>query len=95
MPRKIENWRSTPVESEIIHTVIRNQGEILTTDLLRYLSTLYDNFTKEEMMDILFRMEVRSYIQVVQIKKDVSKVELGRNPRLSDDLMAKVRAFRH
>ena len=95
MPRKIENWRSTPVENEIIHTIIRNQGEILTNDLYRYLTTLYDNFTKEELMDYLFRMEVRSYIQVVQIKKDVSKVELGRNPRLTDELMQKVRAFRH
>jgi hypothetical protein len=92
---KVESWKSIPVESEIILTLIRNRGEMLTTDLYRYLTTVYEDFSKEVMMDYLFRLEVRSIVSVVQIKKDVMKVEIGRKAPLTEDLQAKIRDFRH
>jgi hypothetical protein len=92
---KIETWKSVPIENEILVTLIRNHGEMLTSDLLRSLESKYEDMTKEVLMDHLFRLEVRSYIQVVQIKKDVSKVEIARNARLTESLAAQLREFRH
>jgi len=88
---KIEGWRSKPIENEIILTLVKNRGEMLTNDLYRVLNNTYQDFGMPELMDLLFRLEVRSYIYVVQIKKDVWKIEINPKAHLSDDLMRQIK----
>lgn len=88
---KIEGWRSKPIENEIILTLVKNRGEMLTNDLYRILNNTYQDFGMPELMDLLFRLEVRSYIYVVQIKKDVWKIEINPKAHLSDDIMRQIK----
>ncbi|MHA1717914.1 MAG: hypothetical protein ACTSWX_03270 [Promethearchaeota archaeon] len=88
-------WNSVPVENEIINALIDNRGEMLTTDLQRKLSNMYEDFTRVDLMKHLFRLEVRSYIHVVSIKKDVSKVEINKNGQFSDQIRKKIKTFMH
>jgi len=55
------------------------------------LNNSYQDFGMPELMDFLFRLEVRSFIFVVQIKKDVYKVEINPRARLSDELMRQLK----
>lgn len=87
--------KNIPVDSEIINILIKNRGEILTTDLFRQLSLVYKDFTRVEMQDVLFRLEVRSFIHVSIIKKDVSKIEISRNGAFSDSIYREIRTFLH
>ncbi len=95
MTKKSKTWKSIPLEKEIITIIIDNRGEILTTDLLRLLSNKYQDFLKYDLNDILFKLEVRSYIHVIPIKKDVNKIELNRYGKFSEELMKKIRKFMH
>ena len=88
-------WNSVPVENEIINALIDNRGEMLTTDLQRKLSNMYEDFTRADLMKHLFQLEVRSYIHVVSIKKDVSKVEINKNGQFSDQIRKKIKTFMH
>ena len=88
-------WNSEPVESEIIYALIDNRGEMLTTDLLRKLSNKYDDFSRADLMKQLFKLEVRSFIHVVGIKKDVSKIELSKHGQFSDEIRKKMKEFMH
>ena len=90
--KKIKN---IPIDTEIINILIKNRGEILTTDLFRQLSLTYKEITRAEMQDILFRLEVRSFIHVSIIKKDVSKVEISRHGAFSDSVYREIRTFLH
>ncbi len=90
--KKIKN---IPIDTEIINILIKNRGEILTTDLYRQLSLIYKDLTRAEMQDVLFRLEVRSFIHVSIIKKDVSKVEISRHGAFSDSVYREIRTFLH
>ena len=83
---KMSKWNSIPLENEIIGAIIRNHGEILTSDLFRQLTNKYEDFTKADLTDTLFRLEVRSYIIVVPIKKDIMRIELNPRASFSDDI---------
>lgn len=86
MPQKIETWRSKPIENEIILNLIRNRGEMLSNDLFRNLSNTYQDFSPSDLMDFLFRLEVRGMINVIQIKRDVLKIEIAPKAPLSADM---------
>ena len=90
-----KKWQSTPIDTEIINILIKNRGEILTTDLYRQLSLIYKDITRVEMTDVLFRLEVRSFIHVSIIKKDVSKIEISRHGSFSDEIYREIRTFLH
>ena len=90
-----KKWRSKPVENEIFEILIKNRGEILTTDLYRQLKMTYKNITPTELNDILFRLEVRSYIYLISIKKGVSKVEISKYARFSNEIRKEVQKFMH
>jgi len=89
------SWNSVPIENEIINALIDNRGEMLTTDLQRRLSNMYEDFTRADLMKQLFRLEVRSFIHVVGIKKDVSKVEINKNGQFSEEIRRKLKEFMH
>lgn len=88
-------WNSEPIENEIIYALIDNRGEMLTTDLQRKLSNMYEDFTKKDLMKHLFKLEVRSFIHVVGIKKDVFKIEINKNGQFSDEIRKKIKEFMH
>ena len=90
-----KQWRSQPVTNEIIQILIKNRGEILTPDLFRQLKMIYKNLTASELNDTLFRLEVRSYIYLINIKKGVSKVELSKYARFSNEVRKEVQKFMH
>ena len=89
------SWNSTPIENEILYALIENRGEMLTTDLQRNLSNMYEDFTRADLMKQLFKLEVRSFIFVMGIKKDVSKIELNKNGQFSDELRKRIKEFMH
>jgi hypothetical protein len=95
MVKKTKTWKSIPIEKEIVTLLISNRGEILTSDLLRQLSNKYQDFTKTDLMEVIFKLEVRGFIHVIKIKKDVSKIEISRNARFSDELKAEISKFMH
>jgi len=92
---KLKKWNSIPVENEIISILVKNRGEMLTSDLLRQLSNKYQDFTRTDLDQALFKLEVRSFIFVVSIKKDVSKVEINPRGNFSHQIMAEIRKFTH
>ncbi len=93
MPTKIDLWESKPIKNEIILNLVKNRGEMLTSDLYRILTNIYTDFTHNALMDCLFRLEVRGIIFVSLIKKDVYKVEINPRAHLSEDLMEQMRNF--
>ncbi|UYP47724.1 hypothetical protein NEF87_004009 [Candidatus Lokiarchaeum ossiferum] len=95
MAKKTKLWQPIPLEKEIVQLLLTNRGEILTSDLYRQLANKYQDFAKSEMMEALFKLEVRSYVHVIPIKKDVSKVEISRNARFTDEIKNEVRKFMH
>ena len=92
---KMSKWNSIPIENEIIGAIIRNHGEILTSDLFRQLMNKYEDLTKADLTDTLFRLEVRSYIIVIPIKKDVMRVELNPRASFSDDIKKTLKELTH
>lgn len=92
---KLKKWNSIPVENEIIAALVKNRGEILTNDLLRQLGNKYQDFTKAELDEFLFKLEVRSFIYVIPIKKDVSKIEINPRADFSNEIMEEIRKFKH
>ena len=88
-------WNAEPIENEILYALIDNRGEMLTTDLQRKLTNMYEDFTRADLMKHLFNLEVRSFIHVVGIKKDVSKIELSRHGQFSDEVRKKIKEFMH
>lgn len=95
MAKKSKSWKIRPLENEIINLLVHNRGEMLTSDLLRQLSNQYQDFLRSDLMDALFNLEVRSYIHVTPIKKDVSKIEISRNGNFSDEIKNELRKFMH
>lgn len=95
MAKKTKVWQPIPLEKEIVQLLLTNRGELLTSDLYRQLANKFQDFAKSEMMEALFKLEVRSYIHVIPIKKDVSKIEISRNARFTDEIKAEVRKFMH
>ncbi len=97
MAKKRKTWKNVPIEDEILLNLItkKNRGEMLTTDLYRKLKLSYNNFSFGDLMDILFKLEVRGFIHVIPIKKTVSKVEISRNARFSPDIRRKIKNFIH
>lgn len=89
------SWNALPIENEIIYALIDNRGEMLTNDLLRKLSNMYEDFSRADMMKHLFKLEVRSFIHVVGIKKDISKIELNKHGQFSDEIRKKMKEFMH
>ena len=92
---KIDRWKAVPVEDQILLILLANRGEILNTELYRKLALIYQDFTRESLLDYLFRMEVRGYIFVVPIKKEVSKIEINKQGKFSQTIMKKIKAFSH
>ncbi|WP_457557750.1 hypothetical protein [Candidatus Harpocratesius sp.] len=92
---KLKKWNSVPIENEIISILIKNRGEILTSDLLRQLGNKYQDFTKADLDEFLFKLEVRSFIFVIAIKKDVSKVEINSRGNFSQPVLQEIRKFTH
>jgi Fe2+ or Zn2+ uptake regulation protein len=86
-------WRSMPVENEIFSILIKNRGEILTTDLLRQLKLTYKDITRSELQDTLFRLEVRSFIYLIEIKKGEFKIEISPFARFSNGIRKQVQEF--
>ena len=95
MAKKSKAWKPIPLEKEIVSLLLTNRGEMLTSDLFRQLANKYQDFSKSELMEALFKLEVRSYVHVVPIKKDVSKVEISRMARFSDSIKSEIRKFMH
>jgi hypothetical protein len=94
MSGKIECWQNKPVMNEVVISLIKNRGEMLTTDLYRTLSNAYQDFTWADLNDMLFRMECRGMIYVVPIKKDVSKVEINNRMHFSDEISEMIKKYR-
>jgi hypothetical protein len=93
MPMKIDLWESKPIKNEIILNLVKSRGEMLTSDLFRIMSNIYTDFTRNDLMDNLFRLEVRGIIFVSLIKKDLYKVEINPRAHLTDDLMEQIKDF--
>ena len=91
---KIEIWRSKPIMNEIILALVRNHGEMLTTELYRNMCNTYEDFSQLDFMDFLFRLEVRGFIFVNPIKKDVLKVEINPRAHLTRELMEDIKKYR-
>lgn len=92
---KMSKWNSIPIENEIVGAIIKNHGEILTTDLFRQLMNKYEDLTKADLTDTLFRLEVRSYIIVIPIKKDVMRIELNPRAAFSEDIKKTIKDLIH
>ena len=92
---KLKKWNSIPVENEIIALLIKNRGEILSNDLLRQLINKYQDFTKADLDEFLFKLEVRSFIYVIPIKKDVSKIEINPKGNFSNEIFEEIKKFTH
>ena len=86
-------WKSMPVNNEIFNILIKNRGEILTKDLLRQLKLIYKDITRTELLDVLFRLEVRSFIYLIEIKKGESKIEISPYARFSNGVRKQVQEF--
>ena len=86
-------WQPKPIESGIFEILIKNRGEILTTDLFRQLKNEYKSITLSELHDMLFRLEVRSFIHLIDIKRGESKVEINRHAQFSHEYRKKVSTF--
>jgi hypothetical protein len=96
MPKIIsKDWYPEPIEDAIINILVQNRGEMLSTDLFRKLAMEFEDFTRVKMKKIFFRLEVRSFIHVIPIKKDVLKIEISRNANFSKAMEMKVREFMH
>ena len=93
--KKLETWKSATIQNEILLSLRRDRGEMLTTDLYRQLSQLYLDFTRTDLMDELFRLEVRGFVYVIPIKKDVMKVEIARTAKFSEFMQDEVKGFLH
>ncbi|MHA1672152.1 MAG: hypothetical protein ACTSYI_00865 [Promethearchaeota archaeon] len=92
---KLKKWNSIPVENEIISLLVKNRGEMLTSDLLRQLGNKYEDFSKKDLDGFLFKLEVRSYIFVIPIKKEVSKVEINPRGNYSHAIASEIKKFTH
>ncbi|MHA1584601.1 MAG: hypothetical protein ACTSVU_07365 [Promethearchaeota archaeon] len=92
---KTINWKAIPVQNEIISILIKNRGEILTTDLLRQLNLIYNDITIVDLRKILFKLEVRSFIHVIDIKKNVYKIEFNRYAHFSDSVLRQIKEFKY
>ncbi|MHA1617995.1 MAG: hypothetical protein ACTSVZ_01855 [Promethearchaeota archaeon] len=92
---KLKKWNSIPIENEIVSLLVKNRGEMLNTDLLRQLGNKYQDFSKRELDEVLFKLEVRSYIYVIPIKKDVSKVEINPRGNFSHEVAMEIKKFTH
>jgi len=94
MMTKLSKWNAIPLESEIITSLLKNRGEMLSTELFRQLTNKYAEFSKSDFDDALFKLETRSYIYVTSIKKDVQKVELNPNGNFTDEVKQELKKFR-
>ncbi len=70
------NWNLTPLKNEIIVTLVRHQGELLDTDLLRNLRKSRPELSQRELDRTLMQLEVRGVVYVERIKKTQNKVTL-------------------
>ncbi len=70
------SWNLTPLKNEIIVTLVRHQGELLDTDLLRNLRKSRPELSKRELDRTLMQLEVKSVIYVERIKKTQNKITL-------------------
>ena len=95
MSKRIQTWKYHPIENEIINTLLNpeNRGEMLTTDLFRMLSNRYQDFTRGSLNQLLFKLEVQGMIFVVPIKKEVSKIEINKNGKFSDNMAKKLKTI--
>lgn len=93
MSPKIESWQSLPIENEIITMLLNNRGELLTTDIYRTLANSYEDFSRNDLTDLLFRLEVRGFVYVTPIKKDVAKVEIRRSGKFSNEVLKQISRF--
>ena len=90
---KKRSWRAMPLQNEIINILVKNRGEILTTDLLRQLKLNNKDITRTELQDMLFRLEVKSFIYLIEIKKGESKIEISPYARFSNGVRKRVQEF--
>ena len=97
LAKKVKKWKKVPMEDEILLSLLtkENRGEMLTSDLYRKLKLIYRDLSYADLMSILFKLEVRSFIHVIPIKKTVYKIEINRNARLSPFIMKKVKNYMH
>ena len=93
MSPKVETWQSVPIENEIITMLLNNRGELLTSDIHRTLANSYEDFSRNDLMDLLYRLEVRGFIYVTPIKKDVAKIEIRRNGKFSNEVLKQIQRF--
>ncbi len=97
MAKKRREWQKIPLSDEILLNLMseENRGEMLTTDLYRKLKLEFPNLTHSDLMDELFHLEVRGFVHVIQIKKNVSKIEINRNANLTQEIREKIRNYIH
>ncbi len=72
----MSSWNLTPLKNEIIVTLVKHQGELLDTDLLRNLRKTRPELSQRELEHTLMQLEVRGVIYVERIKKTQSKITL-------------------
>jgi hypothetical protein len=81
-----ERWRKNAIYNEVIMALIRHKNEMLDDELYRFLSKLYNDFTRSSLIDILFRLECKNIISVERVKKDVNKITLREDAPISPEL---------
>jgi Fe2+ or Zn2+ uptake regulation protein len=66
----------TPLRNDIIVNLVKHQGELLDTDLLRNLRKTRPEMSKRELDKALMALEVRGAVFVERIKKTQNKITL-------------------
>ena len=95
--KSTEKWHPITIEHEIIASLLteENRGEMLNSDLFRKLQITYPSLTVKDMNKILFNLEVRSYIFVIPIKKNVSNIQITKNAPLSQEYKRLAETYTH
>ena len=71
-----ESWNLIPLRNEIIVNLVKHQGELLDTDLLRNLRKSRPELAKKDLDKVLMALEVRGVLYVERIKKNQNKITL-------------------
>ena len=84
-------WNIHPVKNEIILTLVRHKGEMIDSDLLRNLKTVYKDVTRKSLYKILFQLEVEMIIEVTRMRKNVNRIALRKKAPINSSLLKTIR----
>ncbi|HDN17440.1 hypothetical protein B6U74_01650 [Candidatus Bathyarchaeota archaeon ex4484_205] len=70
-------WRTRPLKNAILEIVSR-KGATTLTSLMNELKKTYNEFSQDEVLDALMRLEVRGKITVTELGRDNLRIELAR-----------------